>query len=32
MMIDPFWGGVMSTLFVEMTAIIVWAVWKAHKK
>ena len=32
MMIDPFWAGVASTIFVEMAAIFVWAIIKATKK
>ena len=31
MTIDPFWGGVLSTLFVEMVAIFVYAIYKAKK-
>ena len=32
MTIDPFWGGVLSTLFVEMAALIIAGVWKTLKK
>ena len=32
MTIDPFWAGVASTVFVEMLAIFIWAIFKATKK
>ena len=32
MTIDPFWGGVISTIFVEMVAIFVWAIYSTKKK
>jgi len=32
MLIDPFWAGVLSTLFVEMAALVVAGIYKAVKK
>ena len=31
MMIDPFWAGVLSTIFVEMAALIIAGVYKTIK-
>lgn len=32
MIIDPFWAGVFSTIFVEMLVLIVAGVYKAMKR
>ena len=32
MIIDPFWAGVLSTIFVEMAALIVAGVYRSIKK
>lgn len=32
MVIDPYWAGVLSTIFVEMVALIVAGVYRSIKK
>ena len=32
MIIDPFWAGVLSTIFVEMAALVIAGVYKAIKR
>ena len=32
MTIDPFWAGVLSVIFLEMTVIIISGIYKAFKK
>ena len=32
MVIDPYWAGVLSTIFVEMAALIIAGVYKTIKK
>ena len=32
MMIDPFIAGILSTIFAEMAALIIFAIYKYHKK
>jgi len=32
MMVDPFWAGVFSTVFVEMTLLILAGIYKSMRK